>query len=76
MSLIDNRAFSFYAYDYSIYRKFMAISFALLTSYNKNEAKELLKQVGYPKKYLKKSLGYRLFLILPNKILKIYCRLR
>lgn len=62
--------------DYSIYRKFMAISFALLTSYNKNEAKELLKQVGYPKKYLKKSLGYRLFLILPNKILKIYCRLR
>lgn len=62
--------------EYVIYRRFVAISAALFISNNKDEAKKLLKIVGYPKTYMFKAIGYRMFVFLPNNVIKGYCNFR
>ena len=62
--------------EYVRYRTFVAISNALLIANNKKEAKRLLNYIGYPKEYLLKAFGYRIFLYLPNCVIKKYCDFR
>lgn len=62
--------------EYVRYRTFVAISNALLIANNKEEAKRLLKHIGYPKKYLLKAFAYRIFLYLPSFMIKNYCNFR
>lgn len=62
--------------NYIVYRKFLAASSAIFISHNRKEAKQILKQLGFPKGYICKAVFYRIFLCLPNRFIQLYCLVR